>query len=293
MTADLLTDTASATAFAPWLSPVSLASLASARSQNVPTEDWPSGGVGQAPVTRPELRKLRTLDNEIAELEAIRARPDTDLYLALSAVESSAWRGASKAAATAMIATLSQHFATEQDGVKIIAEKRITLGGLNGSVPVSIDNRLGYAVKVQLQLQYSQARGARITTDPPGLVTIPADTAKTIKLGVQAVNVGSTTVTMQLVAQGGQLISGSQRMTIQATQVGVLGMIIFAAALGVFLIASAARAVRRGRPGTGADQPSDHERANDHAGAGSADHPEADTVKAERTELGAAGKPGP
>ena len=39
------------------------------------------------------------------------------------------------------------------------------------------------------------------------------------------------------------------RMTIQATQVGVLGMIIFACALGVFLIASAARAVRRGRPG--------------------------------------------
>ena len=40
-------------------------------------------------------------------------------------------------------------------------------------------------------------------------------------------------------------------MTIQATQVGVLGMIICAAALGVSLIASAARAVRRGRPGTG------------------------------------------
>jgi hypothetical protein len=148
-------------------------------------------------------------------------------------------------------------------------------------------------VKVQLRLQYSQASGVRITADPPGPFTVPADTARTIKLRVQAVNVGSTTVTMQLVTQGGQQISGSQRMTIQATQVGVLGMIIFAAALGVFLIASAGRAVRRGRPGTGPDQPSDDERANDHPGAGSAERPEADTVKAERTELGAAGKPGP
>jgi hypothetical protein len=289
LTANLLADTA----HAPWLSPVRLTSLANARSQRVPTEDWPAGGAGQAPVTRSELRKLRTLGSEIFQLEAIRARPDPDLYLALSAVESSAWRGASKATANAMLGTLSRWFAAEQGRVKIIAEKRITLGGLKSSVPVSVDNHLDYAVKVQLRLQYSQASGVRITVDPSGPFTVPADTARTIKLRVQAVNVGSTTVTMQLVALDGQLISGSQRMTVQATQVGVLGMIIFAAALGVFLIASAGRAVRRGRPGTGPDQPSDDERANDHPGAGSAERPEADTVKAERTELGAAGKPGP
>jgi hypothetical protein len=81
-------------------------------------------------------------------------------------------------------------------------------------------------------------------------------------------------------------------MTIQATQVGVLGMIICAAALGVFLIASAARAVRRGQPVTGADEPHAGDGGGDHAAGTGMDAAEPDTVVAERTELGA-GKPGP
>ncbi len=151
---------------------------------------------------------------------------------------------------TRCCATLTTRIAVQQQAVRIIAEKRITLGGLKGTVPVSIDNRLGYAVRVQLQLQYSQANGMRITADPQGPVTVPPHQTKTIRLQVQATQDGSTTVTMFL-ASGGQPLGVPQRMTVQATQVGVLGLIIFAAALGIFLIASAARAVRRGRPGTG------------------------------------------
>ncbi len=74
---------------------------------------------------------------------------------------------------------------------------------------------------------------------------------------------------------------------------GVLGVIIFAAALGIFLIArrpalraAAARhlALTRQRiPASAADQ------AADRPGP----PPEPDTVMAERTELGAAGAPGP
>jgi hypothetical protein len=81
-------------------------------------------------------------------------------------------------------------------------------------------------------------------------------------------------------------------MTIQATQVGVLGMIICAAALGVFLLASAARAARRGRPATGADQPGGNEPTGEHDDGRSAGPAEPDTVMAEHSKLGAAGKPG-
>jgi hypothetical protein len=291
LAADLLADTATA----PWLSPVELTSLASARHiQVVPTSAWPSGSLGQTPVSsKSELHQLRLLDRDIAQLESIRARPVQDLYLAVSAVESSAWLGTSKGVATAMLATLSDRLSYEQQAVKIIAEKRITLGGLKGTVPVSIDNPLGYAVRVHLQLQYSQKSGATITADPPGLITVAARTAQTVRLRVQAAGVGSTSVTLRLTSPGGQLLSVPQRMTIQATQVGVLGMIIFAAALGVFLIASAARAVRRGRPATSADQRGDDEPSDDHGDDRSAERAEPDTVMAERSELGAAGKPGP
>jgi hypothetical protein len=98
---------------------------------------------------------------------------------------------------------------------------------------------------------------------------------------------------MLLANRGGDPLSVPLRMTMQATQVGILGMIIFAAALGVLLIASAARAIRRGRPGTGDDQPASDSPTNDHDAVGSADPTEADTVNAEHTELGAVGKPGP
>jgi hypothetical protein len=291
LAAALLADTA----FAPWLSPVSLTSLPTTSTMTtVPTPLWPSGSVGQVPVSRSELRKLRALNREITQLQSIRAKPDRDLYLAVSTVESSAWQGKSTAAAKAMLATVSYRIAREQQDVQIIAEKRITLGGLKGSVPVSIDNRLGYAVKVRLQIQYSQASGISITPNSQGLILVPARAAQTVRLRVEAAKVGSTTITMRLASPGGQLLAARpERMTIQATQVGVLGMIIFAAALGVFLIASAARAVRRGRPGTNPDQPVLREPAGDHDGAGSAGHAGPDTVMAERTELGAAGKPGP
>jgi hypothetical protein len=286
----LLADTASA----PWLGQVSLTSLADAKHKtSVPNQNWPSGSVGPTRVTRSELHKLRMIDREIVQLQSIRARPDLDLFLAVSTLESSAWQGASSPPVAAMLATLTTRIAVQMQAIRIIAEKRITLGGLKGSVPVSIDNRLGYPVRVQLRLQYSQTSGIKITTDPQGLVTVAPHQTQTIRLRVQATQDGSTTVTMLLASHGGQSLGVPQRMTIQATQVGVLGMIIVAAALGIFLVASAARAVRRGRPRTRPDQPASDEAASDDDRAGSADRGEPDTVEAERTELGAVGKPGP
>ena len=295
--AGLAADLLAATASAPWLSPVSLASLTKARHiRNWPASDLPTGSTGKGTANRAVLRQLRVLNREIAELQSIRAKPDPGLYLAVSAAESSAWQGGSKATARRMLSTLADRIAAEQRGVQIVAEPRITLGGLKGSVPVSIENRLGYAVKVQLKVEFSQATGIKITGDPNGLVTVPAHMTQTVKLRVQATEVGSTTITMRLASQNGQLLASAaaRRMTIQATQVGVLGVIIFAAALGVFLIASAARAARRGRPPTGSDQQRSPAPSDDHHDERGADQAEPDTVMAERTQLGAAsGTPGP
>ena len=95
----------------------------------------------------------------------------------------------------------------EQGAVHFVAGKagiRITLGGLKGTVPVSIYNPLDFAVKVRVRLYYSQATGVKIVEDPP-VVTIPAGKPETIKLHVQATEVGSTTVTMRLENASGQL----------------------------------------------------------------------------------------
>ncbi len=309
LAADVLAETASA----PWLSPVSLTALAGTKS--APDVALPPSSPGRPFYPKKELSGLTLVGQQIYQIESMQAFPDPDLFLAMGAIESSAWNGKSRATALAMLHTVTGQMTKEQGAVHFVAGKagiRITLGGLKGTVPVSIYNPLDFAVKVRVRLYYSQATGVKIVEDPP-VVTIPAGKPETIKLHVQATEVGSTTVTMRLENASGQLMPSSRvaRMTVQATQVGVLGMIIFACALGVVLIASAARAVRHGRPvaagastqqdgantdGMASDQPGNKVADGEQAPSDALDAGEmvaqAATVVPERSELGAPRPPG-
>ena len=286
--ADVLADTAAAS----WLTPVSMASLTDARHiPTVPNALLSTASSNHQRLSRAERRALTQVNRQISELEALRAAPSPEPYLALATIESSA---TSRADALALLRSLSQAITRQERSVQIVSELRITLGGLKGSVPVSIDNRLGYPVRVRVALQYSHANAVRIAVDPGGLITVAPHTAFPVRLKVQAAKVGSTTVALTLENSAAQpLPVVSKPMTIQATQVGVLGMIICAAALGVALIAYAARAARGGRRGRAADPPASPGTgpAAGEAGDGSATDAGPDTVVAERTGLGAAGTP--
>jgi hypothetical protein len=287
LTTELLAETASA----PWLSPVSLTSLTAAK--HIPQVPSSAFADSAARLGKYQLRKLAAADGGILQLDNMAAHPDSRLFLAVATIESSAWQGRSRKTARAMLRTVMTKIGQQERGVQIFAEPRVTLGGLKGSVPVSIDNRLGYAVQVRLKLSYSTATGVKITPDP-GELTVQAHTAVTVRLHVQATEVGSTALTLSLQNQGGQpLLAQAQSMTVEATQVGVLGVIICAAALGVLLIAYAARAVRRGHPPGDAGDPVDPGPVADQGGDHRTEPAEPDTVMAERTELGTAGAPGP
>jgi hypothetical protein len=287
LASDLLADTAAA----PWLSPVTLSSLAAAR--HLPTVPMPSTAAVHHYGKR-ELAQFSTLEGEINALAAIKAKTDPAPYEALFDIESSAWQGRSSVA-KAMISQVAggaHGLATQPQSVKIVAASRITLGGLKGSVPVSIDNGLDYAVRVKMLVRFSQASGLRVTK-APAFVTVPAHTDLPLHLHLQLAQSGSTAVTVSLLDQNGNPVAtNSGRMTVQATQVGVLGMIIFAAALGVFLIASAGRAVRRGRPAPAADLPVAAPAARSGESEGGEQPAQPDTVMPERTELGTASTPG-
>jgi hypothetical protein len=245
----LLSDTASA----PWLSPATLTSLTAAA--HVPSVQPPNGGPSLSPL---EQGQLSALDAAVARQQALRAGPDQNLVMAVSTVESSAYSGRFNATALGMIQMLAGQMATQEHRVHIIAENRITLGGTHGNVPVSIDNQLPFAVRVTLQLSYSQADGVKVS-GPAGSRTVPAHTAQTVRLRFTAAQTGSTTITMTLLNQANQPLASPQvRTTVQTTQVGLLGMIIFGAAFGIFLLASAARAIRRGKPPQAADPDQAH-----------------------------------
>jgi hypothetical protein len=233
------------TALAPWLTPATLTSLTG--SAHLPTVQLPASAPALSPL---EQQQFSALDADVSRQLALRAgpNPNPNLSLAVSTVESSAYSGRFRETALGMAEALASRMAGQEQQVHIIADNRITLGGTRGSVPVSIDNQLPFPVRVSLQLSYSQADGVKVSASPPGLRTVPAHTAETIRLRITAAQTGSTTVTMTLLNQANQPLASPQvRTTVQTTQVGLLGMIIFGAALGVFLLASAARAIRRGR----------------------------------------------
>jgi len=296
LAANLLAVTGSAS----WLSPVSLASLTAAKNLPTLTQSELPQGPSSAKLSRSESKVLKRVDSKIAQLDVLRAAPDLANYLAVAAAESSAWHGKSKAALEALRALEQRIRQQLSHGVQIEAEQRFTLGGLKGSVPVSIDNTLSYPVKVRLWIGSDSSSGLKIALSPgpvvsgKGLITIQPRNVVTVHLRVQAAHVGATAVTLRLENSNKQALPNNPalRMTIQATQVGVLGVIIFAVALGVVLIAMAARAARRGRPAAATEHATDPVPAAEQAQDGPARLPEPDTVMAERTELGAAGTPG-
>ncbi len=167
----------------------------------------------------------------------------------MAAAESSAWRGGGAAArpGTELLDTLSSYVAAQESGLSLVTPGRVTLGGLRGSVPVSISSHLSYPVLVRLQVSVPRS-GSLSVRSQPGVVKVAAGTVVTLKLSVSTAAVGSTTLHLSLLSPGGvPLRSAPVTMVVQATHYGTLALVIIAAALGVFMLTSATRAIRRGR----------------------------------------------
>ena len=254
---ELLADTVTA----PWVRPVSLPALAAAGPGNgqVHRQLWQVTSKNEL---RPALLAgVRRTDKRISLLQSIRLRRDPALDTAIMAVESSAWRGKAGArTARHLLSRISAYLASQQDSIVIIGPERVTLGGLSGTLPVSIANSLRYPVQVRLRV--ALPGGGRITVSPPARdVTVGAGADVTLKLHVRAATVGSTIIRLSLLTPEGKRLPGEPvTLTVQATHFGTLALVIIGAALGVFVLTSVRRAFRHGRgeappPGTGGPDP--------------------------------------
>jgi len=245
----LASDLLASTSSAPWLRPVSLAKLAGT-----------APNAGQVPrhlrqvtdhdeLKRGLLRQVRHLGTQAALLQSILVQKNPDLVAAVLGTESSAWRGGGRRAATAasLVRQVSGYVSSQLRAVQVIGPQRVTLGGLSGTLPVSISNRLPVPVKVQLVV--SVPPDGRIDVKLPSRdVTVAARTDQTLKLRVRAAAVGSTTIQLSLAAPGGAPLPGAAiPLTVQSTHFGTLALYIIGIALAVFLLASVRRALRRGR----------------------------------------------
>ncbi len=291
LAASLLAETASA----PWLKPVSVSQLVTGRLPAGQPARQPLPGTIKGGLSWRLLRQVKALDRRIALLDDIRVQPDLPLSGAVAGLESSAWQGAAGGRqAQVLLNHLSDYVTSQQQGLTITKPLPVTMGGLKGSPLVSISSRLNYPVTVRLQV--SVPAGAGMIIAPPVLKKpIPPGATVNVKLNVHAATVGSTTIHLVLVAPDGAVLPGTRvAMTIRATQFGTLALIILAAALGVFMITSATRAIRQGGgprgtgpagsgPGdSGAGDPPDAARAD----AAPADAAPADAARADAARGG-------
>jgi hypothetical protein len=237
------------TVTAPWLRPVSLPRLTAAGPGHGQVHRQLLQVTSKNELSPALLAGVRQLDKSATVLQSIRVTPDPALSTAIMAVESSAWRGSKARArrARGLLGRVSSYLAGQENSVEIIGSQRITLGGLSGSLPVSISNSLPYPVKVRLRV--TLPRGGRITvTLPPGDIDLARDAVVTVRLHVHAATVGSTTIQLGLITpEGAPLPRRPVSLTVQATHFGTLALAIIGAALGVFVVTSIRRAFRHGR----------------------------------------------
>src|SRR5262245_33851992 len=301
----------------PWLRPASLSGLVAAKppAGHVPRENPPLKHVSRTELTASFLRQVQRVENQIGLLRSILVGTEPRyLSKAMAAAQSSAWstKPGGRRTARQLLRKVATFVAAQQQQVIIVDPLRVTLGGKSGEVPVSISNHLGQPVRVRLRVTPSGSGVVIGKFSSP--VTVDTGQQRTIKIPVRVAAAGSNVLTLSLTTPDGRLLRGSTaRLTVAATDLGTMASVILRIALGVYVIAASARAIRRGggRPGsdtgegeaaeadqvTEADWAADADRAAQADRATEADQvtgasltgpdpayagPEADTVERER-----------
>jgi uncharacterized protein DUF6049 len=261
-TTKLATDLLKNTVTAPWLQPSTVGQLAAAPATKIYAHLLQPHASSELPGGL--LRKVTKLDRRANLLSSIMLGKDSQLARAVYGIESSAWLGKNAPVARAMLERTDSFVYQQFAGLSVGGRQTIhvVLGGRVGSVTISIHNSLGYPVRVGVRVASSNNTVSATQKNPHEVYVVTAHSASEVKLSVSATQTGKATLTLRLRAPSGALLPDPPdkplTMEISATNLGTVALIICAAALAVFVIASATQAIRRGRPkAPPADEPID------------------------------------
>jgi Family of unknown function (DUF6049) len=174
--------------------------------------------------------------------------------------------------------------------LSVSGNRSVTLGGKVSKVTVLVHNPLSYSVKVRLKVRASKNISVSLTQ--PATIRVDANSYSTqIKLTVHAAGTAPGTIRLSLTSPGGTPLPVVPLiMHIRSTDFGTVALVILSAALAVFVLASAARAIRPGRgprPPSGAPA-----EAGPPPSASPQDEPSPQGQSTDRPELTAAGRGG-
>jgi hypothetical protein len=253
--AALANELLSETVRAPWLAPTPLSGLAQApdSDRGIGRQHPPASKKSPGELSGSYLSQLSALSARLGVYQAMLYQPDrSDLQWldeALAATESSAWRGGGTAQGLALADSLSSYLKSEEKKVKIIAAVQVSMGGASGAVPISIQNKLhqAVAVRVNASVVNSPDRTSQLTVGRlPKLLVVQPQEAVTVRLPVSSAPQGSTTIRLSLTSANGTLLPfATTSFTVQSTRYGRAILFLIGAAIGVLVLTSAYRGVRR------------------------------------------------
>ncbi len=250
----LASDLLSETAAAPWLTPTPLASLSSAPdTQRAVKRQAPPAKASPGELSRGYLSDVSTLGTQLGVYKSMLFKPQPDyleaLDQALVATESAAWRGGGAPQGRALAGRLSVYLTNAEQKVKIIRSPQVPMGGSSGLVPVSIQNGLHQAVEVRVvaSVENSPDRTSQLTIGHyQDLVVVEPNQPATVRLPVSSAPQGSTQIDLVLTsANGTRLTWTATSKTVQSTRYGRAILFLIGAAIGVLVLTSVYRGVRR------------------------------------------------
>ena len=252
LASQLLAETTSA----PWLAPTPLADLARSpdTARSIVRQQPPASNQSPGELSGGYLGTVQKVGRMLGAYQAMLYQPSKgyqqSLDQALVATESSAWRGNGMSQGLALAGSLSHYLSTQEGMVQIIAADQVSMAGASGAVPVSIRNGLAepIRVKVYASVVNSPNRTSQLTIGHfrDLIVVPPHTTGQLVRLPVSSAPQGSTVIKLSLTsADGTPLPVAAKSLTVLSTRYGRAILFLIGAAIGVMILASGYRGVRR------------------------------------------------
>jgi Family of unknown function (DUF6049) len=255
--ASLASQLLSETTSTPWLAPTTLSSLAKAQDseRTVSRQSPPASKDSPGELSASYLSTISAVGTKLAAYTDSLYQP-SGAYLqgldqALVATESSAWRGRGEAQGLALAGKLSSFMSGEESQISIIAAQQVPMGGSSGPVPVSVRNGSHHAIQVRLNVGVVNVpnRTSQLTVGHfQNLITVQPQQEVTVKLPVSSAPIGPTVIRLSLSTPNGMpLTLPPTSFTIQSTRDGRTILVLIIAAVGVLVLTSLFRGIRRRR----------------------------------------------
>jgi hypothetical protein len=252
LASQLLTETVRA----PWLAPTPLGDLARApdTARSIKRQPPPSSKPSPAELSQGYLDTISAVGHSLGLYQAMLYQPSKgyqqSLDEALAATESSAWRGSGMPQGVALANGLSQYLSNEEKKVKIIASDQVSMAGASGQVPLNIQNGMSWAIRVKVIVSVvnSPDRTSQLTVGRfKDVIVVQPNLSPLVRLPVSSAPQGSTLIQVTLTTADGTPLPAvaTKSLTVLSTRYGRAILFLIGAAIGVMILTSVYRGVRR------------------------------------------------